>query len=533
MAILAVYGQVYPAGGERRRLVSEGEAEYAPGVRQQVDAGGNAYVAGRDIVHQYPNRSSEDTALEVLSANGGAKRLAALAEADETLERAGRLLTGVLPSVAIPALKVLWGRDEDLVIALLASINEAKAENLVGAMGSDGAALKKLLEATEAITRCEITAGRVLGMRTGRFMRATSAPGTEGFLQKYANGAIHWSPRYGAHATTGAIAQYHQDADGSRGLLGFPAAAAVQQKHPRTGTECSWQLFEGPSDYSPEVCAYLGVQCGGTVISSQKRGTHATWGAIGELSELGWRDRAWLGLPVDDAVPVGPSQRMDGEGTSGWRQRFESGTVYHSDKTGAIRVPRRWADYLEGRGDVAGSTGFPVSPVLDAAMSPSGTTGHFQRFEGSWDYPEDVVSRWSNQERPGGATIYHSQQHGPHTVERGNGVLYERLNGTASWLGFPISDETDASTSADDPGRTVQRFEGGAIFYTRTYDSVSAKREVLDYLDEQDYSDLGSPIGEAEPLASGNGDYIQFFEHGVVTVQDDLIRAWLDPADYY
>jgi uncharacterized protein with LGFP repeats len=510
--------------------VSEGEAEYAPEVRQQADAARDVYVAGRDIVHQYPNRASDETALEVLSANGGAKRLAALSEADETLERAGRLLTGVPPSVAIPALKVLMGRDEDLVIALLASINEVKAKILVSAMGSDGAGLEKLPDATEAITQCEITSGKVLGMRTGRFMRATSARGTEGFLQTYANGAIHWSPRFGAHATTGAIAKCHQDAGGSGGRLGFPAAAAVQQEHPRTGTVCSWQLFEGPSDYNPEVCAYLGVQCGATVVSSRKRGTHATWGAIGELSELGWRDRAWLGLPVDDAVPVGPSWRMDGAGTSGWRQRFESGTVYASDKTGAIRVPRRWADYLEGRGDVAGLTGFPVSPVLEAAMSPYGTTGSFQRFEGPWDYPEDTVGRWSDQERPGGATIYHSQNHGAHTVAQGNGVLYEHLDGTASWLGFPTSDENDVSTSAHDPGRTIQRFEGGAIFYTRTYASVPVKREVLDYLAEQQYSDdAGFPIREAEPLASGNGDYIQFFEHGVVTVRDKIIQAWFSP----
>jgi len=99
------------------------------------------------------------------------------------------------------------------------------------------------------------------------------------------------------------------------------------------------------------------------------------------------------------------------------------------------------------------------------------------------------VGRWSDQERPGGATIYHSQNHGAHTVAQGNGVLYEQLDGTASWLGFPASDENDVSTSAHDPGRTIQRFEGGAIFYTRTYASVPVKREVLDYLAEQQYSD--------------------------------------------
>ena len=510
----------------------EDEAGSAPGTRRHVDAGRDAYIAGRDI-HQYLDRSSEVTALEVLNASGGAKRLAELSDADKTLERAGWLLTGVSPSVAVPALVVLLGRDKDLVIALLASIHEAKAESLVSAMGSDGAGLEKLPEAMKAITRCESTTDSALGMPTGRFMRVVSARGTQGFLQTYANGTIHWSLDYGAHAMTGAIAQCHRDTGGCGGLLGFPATTAALARHPRTETECSWQLFEGPSDYSPDVCAYLDAQCGATVVSSRKRGTHATWGSIGELSERGWRDRAWMGLPVDDAVPLGPSRRMNGEGTRGWRQRFESGSVYCSDKTGAIRVPHRWAAYLEGRGDVAGSTGFPVSPVLDAATSPYGTAGHYQRFEGSWDYPPDVVGRWSDQERPGGATIYHSPQYGAHTVERGNGVLYERLNGPASWLGFPTSDETDVNTSADDGRRTIQQFEGGAIFCTRKYDSVPVKREILDYLADKPYSDnrLGFPISGAEPLASGHGDSIQFFEHGVITQRDSLVQAWLDPAN--
>jgi len=108
----------------------EDEAGSVPEVRRHVDAGRDAYVAGRDI-HQYLDRSSEVTALEVLNASGGAKRLAELSDADKTLERAGWLLTGVSPSVAVPALLVLLGRDKDLVIALLASINEAKAESLV------------------------------------------------------------------------------------------------------------------------------------------------------------------------------------------------------------------------------------------------------------------------------------------------------------------------------------------------------------------------------------------------------------------
>lgn len=510
--------------------MSEDEADHALGPRQKIRPERDAYVAGRDF-YQYLDLSSEDTALRALSAGKGASRLTAVAEADKTLERAGRLLIGVSASEAAPALKVLLERDGDLVVALFASISEAKAEDLVTEMGPAGAGLGTLLEAAEAITQCESTVHKALGDRTGWFTRASSPRGTQGFLQMYANGAIHWTPRYGAYATIGATAQYHQDAGGIEGRLGFPVAAATQAQHPGTGTECSWQLFEGPQDYSLEVCAYLGVQCGGTVISSQQHGTYATWGGIGELSALGWRDRTWMGLPVDDAVPAGPSGRINEAGTSGWCQRFESGTVYDSDKTGAIRVPRLWADYLKSRGDVAGSTGFPVSPVLAAEKSPYDTTGHFQRFEGARDYPADVVDRRSDRERPGGAAIYHSPQHGVYTVSQGNGLLYERLNGTAGWLGFPTSDETDTSGPAGSAGRTIQRFEGGAIYYSPRFDSVPVKRAVLDYLLAERSSPedwLGFPTGEAEPLASGKGEYIQFFEYGVVTFRENLIKAWLD-----
>jgi hypothetical protein len=60
---------------------------------------------------------------------------------------------------------------------------------------------------------------------------------------------------------------------------------------------------------------------------------------------------------------------------------------------------------------------------------------------------------------------------------------------------------------------------------------VPVKRAVLDYLLAERSSPedwLGFPTGEAEPLASGKGEYIQFFEYGVVTFRENLIKAWLD-----
>jgi hypothetical protein len=163
--------------------VSEDEAGHVPGPRQEVRADRDAIVVGRDF-HQYPDSSSQDTALRALSAGRGADRLITLADADNTLERAGRLLIGVPASEAAPALKVLLERYEALVIALLASISEARAGNLVTEMGPAGAGLGTLLEAAEAITRCENTARKALGDPSGWFTRASSARGTRSGCRK-------------------------------------------------------------------------------------------------------------------------------------------------------------------------------------------------------------------------------------------------------------------------------------------------------------------------------------------------------------
>ena len=84
--------------------MSEDEADHALGPRQKIRPERDAYVAGRDF-YQYLDLSSEDTALRALSAGKGASRLTAVAEADKTLERAGRLLIGVSASEAAPALR--------------------------------------------------------------------------------------------------------------------------------------------------------------------------------------------------------------------------------------------------------------------------------------------------------------------------------------------------------------------------------------------------------------------------------------------
>jgi uncharacterized protein with LGFP repeats len=259
-----------------------------------------------------------------------------------------------------------------------------------------------------------------------------------------------------------------------------------------------------------------------------KHGAYATADAIGEYYELVSGSGGWLGFPVSDETPAGPPRRETGDGTRGRCQRFEGGVVYYSKKIKAVAISSSMAAYLDRHAGVAGHHGFPVSPELDAADSPYGTSGSFQRFEGDWDYPEDILEHWSDSEGPGGATIYASSTHGINTVGWGNGILYERLGGTSSWLGFPTSDETDARSSQDEPWCTIQEFEGGAIFYEQEHGSVPVSRVIMEHFTKHSRlrRRLGFPVDKERSLRSEGDKRVQFFEHGVITIRNGMIEAW-------
>ena len=191
-------------------------------------------------------------------------------------------------------------------------------------------------------------------------------------------------------------------------------------------------------------------------------------------------------------------------------------------------MTRPVADYLDRHHGVASRRGFPVSPDLQAADFPYGTEGRLQRFEGAFDYPRDILDHWSDLEGPGGATIYTSEGHGVYCVGWGNGVLYERLAGTSSWLGFPKSDETDARASKEEPWCSIQEFEGGAIFYKQMYGSVPVSGSIMDYLSQHDglRQRLGFPVKKARSLVSTDDELLQFFEHGIVTDRKGVIDVW-------
>lgn len=492
--------------------------------RQEGNAGRDVYVAGRDQTF-FTSVAGPD-ALIAFTPLEAARRVARMPH-DQAVYRIVDAPAGRSGEI----LEALLDEDEGKAVALLADIRRETAQDLINAMASPPVWLRDLPAAAEAIAQRQRKNRAVLGSSMKSLAHARpSRQGTEGYYQRFEGGTIHWTAVSGAVITTGEIAEYHRSKKGSGGKLGFPFSPCMNNGSSSFGTSGSWQRFEGMRKYHQDICARIGA-CGATVYWSEKSGAHATWGSIGGLYERADGAEGWLGFPATDEESAGPSHRDPGEGTTGLCQRFEGGAIYYTGKTGAIAVPAHVLAYLDSHHGVTSARGFPVSPEIKAADSPYGTTGRCQRFEGTCDYPKDILDMWSDQEGPGGATIYTSVSYGTHCVGWGNGVLYERLHGTSGELGFPKTDEVDARQSENEPWCTTQEFEGGTIFFKMEYGSVIVSRTIMEWLHEHErvLRRLGFPVKGEGSLTSGDGDRMQFFEHGVVTIRDGAIEAWLRP----
>src|SRR5207302_1874982 len=115
--------------------------------------------------------------------------------------------------------------------------------------------------------------------------------------------------------------------------------------------------------------------------------------------------------------------------------------VYWSEKHNAHAVWGGIGERYEHLGSMDSGLGMPTSDQFEAAPSPSGTTGVYQRFESIWDYPADVIALLAGIRC--GATVYWTEEHGTHATWGAIGELYERLHGTAGRLGFPVTDELE------------------------------------------------------------------------------------------
>jgi uncharacterized protein with LGFP repeats len=171
---------------------------------------------------------------------------------------------------------------------------------------------------------------------------------------------------------------------------------------------------------------------GGAVYWSLATGAHEVHGAIRALYESLGGPASFLGYPITDEspTPVG----------SGRYNHFQGGSIYWSPVTGAHEVHGAIRDKWSSLGWELGLLGFPVTnetPTFDGV----GRSNGFQ-----------------------GGAVYWSPATGAREVHGAIRALYESLGGPASFLGYPITDESPTPVGT---GR-YNHFQHGSIDWTPT-----------------------------------------------------------------
>lgn len=156
-------------------------------------------------------------------------------------------------------------------------------------------------------------------------------------------------------------------------------------------------------------------------------------------------------------------QKKSPRGTEGYKRPFEHGAIYWTKENEALHVWWGFAQIHDEYQGVEGRLGFPLTPELPATFRSQVTHGVFQRFEGEWDYPEDVNT---TPVPHCGATLYYCDQYGPFPTFGGIGICYEQLGGISGHLGFPTSYELDTEQSYHGTKGYFQRFESGIVYWS-------------------------------------------------------------------
>jgi uncharacterized protein with LGFP repeats len=443
-------------------------------------------VQAGDHNHQtnvFLHRSSN---LSALNPHSAAAKVRAMTR-DEAVEA----LASVPADDAAEILKVILLDDEPSAVSLLAHLNGRFSRSVIAVLAPVASWLESLPDASAAIAERERADRARLGSRLAEVEHAGPSPrGTHGFRQRHVKGVIMWSE----HGTYVVSPDHATRVDRD---LGFPLTSANGTTTSSFGTSASFQHFEGPFRHHRRTCEQSGLTCGATAYFT----THArrvTRGGIGDYHAGTGGPAGPLGLPTTDDRLAGPSP----SGTSGWRQDFEGGVVYHAKDGGVFTLSPAVARYHDGRRGVA-RLGFPTGPER-AVTSSAGAAAVAQEFER-------------------GVTVYSSASSGTHAVHGDFANVYSDHD----WLGFPTSDETiDEITPLGN--RTWQQFQGGAIYQRPRTDPVVVAQAVAKALaaDPALIRRIGFPVAPEQRLTDDETDRVQLFERGLVTVRGGLATVW-------
>jgi hypothetical protein len=373
----------------------------------------------------------------------------------------------------------LLSMDEHKAVALLTHVSRAMAENVIKAMVAAPDWLTDLPAAVEAIQATERRNRKELGAAVDSIERAEIPDtGRTGFHSGFEYGHIYWMRPAGAWHTTGRIGGYHAE---NFTRLGFPLGPP-DSKELRIGlVECCSQPFES-----------------GTVYDVRGLGTWTVGGSIAECYDKAGGPTGPLGAPISEQVTI-----ESATGTATVRQDFTGGAIFDTG-FGSIPVTSAILAYWQecGQDDEIGP---PMEPKFRVS-SPHGTSGVGQHFERL-------------------VTIYSSAK-GSFAVSGYVKRLHDELDAVRGWLGFPIAPRT-----APGPGRSVQAFEGGGIFYGHEHGPVAVSSAVaklfnLPDVDMDAVRKLGMPIAPEKSIVPNSGERMQYFQLGVAIVRDGEARAW-------
>ncbi|WP_282599330.1 transglycosylase family protein [Brevibacterium sp. R8603A2] len=256
-----------------------------------------------------------------------------------------------------------------------------------------------------------------LGGAAGDLGRPTTAERCglrgSGCYQRFQKGEVHWSPKTGAHATLGAIANTWARTGHEGGKLGYPTS---NERCGLKGGGC-YQWFEK-----------------GQIHWSSGTGAHPTKGGIRTAwSRLGF-ESGKLGYPV-----TGERCGLNG---GGCYQRFQKGEVHWSPKTGARATTGAIARAWSWNGHETGDLGYPTSGER-CGLKGGGCYQKFQKGQIHW-----------------------SPKTGAHATKGGMQRQWAKAGWENGSWGYPTGSERKVGS-----GRWEQRFQGGLKTYT-TIDPV-------------------------------------------------------------
>ncbi|MGY1606887.1 N-acetylmuramoyl-L-alanine amidase [Geodermatophilus sp. SYSU D00700] len=286
-------------------------------------------------------------------------------------------------------------------------------------------------------------------------------PGGGGVYNHFPHASIYWSPATGSQVVVNAIRALWIRSGWEAGRLGYPTSGEIGLP----GGRGVVQHFEGGDVYwsldTPSTAVVGGMKVsydrlggqqsrlgyplsgeehlavtggfrqrfqGGDVYWTERTGGQVVAGGIALAYQRLGADAGRLAYPVAGEEYLGDDR--------GFRQRFQRGAVYWTAATGGMQVTGGIGGLYTAMGAQASRLGYPLTDERGLADG----RGIVQSFEGG--------------------VVYWSARTGPHYVAGGIGALYRDLGAEKSRLGYPTSDETAV------PGGFVSTFEHGRITWT-------------------------------------------------------------------